>query len=146
MIKSVMPTNCHLKTKSTFQLYNFMIIESNYKAQLTVRGIMGSMPKVMEEKRCLGKLRPQSLRCFLPPSWEKGAYCLVAVSGLRIVEAFLVLEHRLGTWAQWLQCPGLDAPWHVGSSWTRDWNLIPCIGRQILNHWTTWEVLLPFKQ
>ena len=28
------------------------------------------------------------------------------------------------------------------SSWTRDWTFIPCIVRQILNHWTTREVPL----
>ena len=36
--------------------------------------------------------------------------------------------------------PGLVAPWHVGSSRTRDPTHIPCIGRWILNHWTTREV------
>jgi hypothetical protein len=30
---------------------------------------------------------------------------------------------------------------HVGSSRTRDWNRVPCIGREILNHWTSREVL-----
>ena len=28
----------------------------------------------------------------------------------------------------------------MGSSWTRDWIGVPCIGRQILNYWTTREV------
>ena len=32
-------------------------------------------------------------------------------------------------------------PWHVESSWIRDPTPTPCIGRQILNHWTAWEVL-----
>ena len=27
----------------------------------------------------------------------------------------------------------------MGSSWTRDWTCVPCIGRQILNLWTTRE-------
>ena len=36
-----------------------------------------------------------------------------------------------GAWAQL---------WYVGSSWTRDQTCVPCIGRQILNHWTTKEV------
>ena len=27
----------------------------------------------------------------------------------------------------------------MGSSWTRDQTQVPCIGRQILNHWTTRE-------
>ena len=40
---------------------------------------------------------------------------------------------------------GLVAPRYVGSSWTRDGTHVPCIGRWILNHWTTREVLLfPF--
>ena len=34
---------------------------------------------------------------------------------------------------------GLVAPWRVGSSQTRDRTHVPCIGRQILNHWTTGE-------
>ena len=33
------------------------------------------------------------------------------------------------------------ALWQVGSSWTRNWTCIPCISRQILNHWTPREVL-----
>ena len=30
---------------------------------------------------------------------------------------------------------------HVGSSWTRDWTHVPCIGRWVPIHWTTREVL-----
>ena len=30
---------------------------------------------------------------------------------------------------------------HVGSSWSRDRTCVPCIGRQILNHWITREAL-----
>ena len=44
------------------------------------------------------------------------------------------------TQAQWLWHMGLVAPRHVESSWTRDRTLVPCIGRWILNHWTTREV------
>ena len=33
-----------------------------------------------------------------------------------------------------------SAPWHMRSSRTRDWTHVPCIGRQILSHWTTREV------
>ena len=39
-------------------------------------------------------------------------------------------------------CMGLAALQHVGSSQTRDGTHVPCISRQILNHWTTREVLL----
>ena len=36
---------------------------------------------------------------------------------------------------------GLVAPWHADSPWTRDRTTVPCIGRQILIHWTTREFL-----
>ena len=42
--------------------------------------------------------------------------------------------------AQQLWHMGLVAPRHVESSRTRDQTCVPCIGRQIPNHWTTWEV------
>ena len=44
----------------------------------------------------------------------------------------------------WWWYSGLVASWHVGSSHIRDWTHVPCIARQILNHWTTWEVLFLF--
>ena len=44
--------------------------------------------------------------------------------------------------AQQLWHIGLVAPWHVGSSWTRDRTCVSCIGRRILNHCTTMEVPL----
>ena len=46
------------------------------------------------------------------------------------------------TWAQQLWRTDLVARHHVGSSWTRDRTRVPCIGRRILNHWTTREVLI----
>ena len=36
---------------------------------------------------------------------------------------------------------GLVAPWHVGSSRTRDQTRVPCIGKWILNYCATREVL-----
>ena len=36
---------------------------------------------------------------------------------------------------------GCRWPWQVESSWSSDWTHVSCIGRQILNHWTTREVL-----
>ena len=42
---------------------------------------------------------------------------------------------------QYLWCTGLVAPHHVGFSWTRDQTHVPCIGRWILNHWNTSEIL-----
>ena len=43
-------------------------------------------------------------------------------------------------WAEYLWCMGLVAQQHVESSGTRDWTHVPCVSRQILNHWTTGEV------
>ena len=40
-------------------------------------------------------------------------------------------------WAQSLQCMNLVAPWL--SFLTRDQTCVPCIGSQILNHWTIRE-------
>ena len=39
----------------------------------------------------------------------------------------------MGSWST----RALVAPWHVESSQTKDQTNVPCIGRQILNHWTT---------
>ena len=65
----------------------------------------------------------------------------VAVRGLLIAVASLVVEHRLQVHGlQQLWRTGLVALRHVGSSWTRAQNRVPCIGRWILNHCTTREV------
>ena len=58
--------------------------------------------------------------------------------------ASLVAEHGLqgAGFRSW--CAGFVALRRVGSPWTRDRTRVPCIGRQILNHWTTREVLLIF--
>ena len=64
-----------------------------------------------------------------------GGYSLIAVHGLLIVVASLVGE--LG-----LQDGQASAVLlHVESPWSRDRTHVPCIDRQILNHWTTREVL-----
>ena len=44
-------------------------------------------------------------------------------------------------WSKGSRRAGLVAPRHVGSSWTRARIRVPCIGRWILNHCTTGEVL-----
>ena len=48
--------------------------------------------------------------------------------------------------AQQLWLTGPVAPWHVGSSQTRDRTRVPCISRQILNHCATreapWQLFL----
>ena len=40
---------------------------------------------------------------------------------------------------QLLRSSGLAVPQHMGSSLTRDGTHVPCISRQIFNHWTTRE-------
>ena len=85
-------------------------------------------------------------------------HSLVVVHGLLTEVASLTAEHRgqsvwlgsggsqaLGlTQARELRCTGLVALWHVESSRTRDQSCVPCTGRQILNHWTTREILFPY--
>ena len=39
-----------------------------------------------------------------------------------------------------LRSTALAALQHMESSWTRDQKRVPCIGRQVLNHWITREV------
>ena len=53
----------------------------------------------------------------------------------------LLLLPSAGSRTQQLWCTGLAAHWNVGASRTRDWTCVACIGRWILNHWTTGEVL-----
>ena len=59
---------------------------------------------------------------------------LVAERGLWGAQAqeLQLMGSRL--WAQQSWCMGLVAPWHGGSSQTRDRTHVLCIGRQILNH------------
>ena len=86
-----------------------------------------------------------SLRCcagysLVVESWGYSS----AVRGLLTAVASLVAEHGLqgAGFRSW--CAGFVALRRVGSPWTRDRTRVPCIGRQILNHWTTREVLLIF--
>ena len=57
---------------------------------------------------------------------------------------WLLLLQSMGFRALWLQqlgLMGLVALGHRGSSQTRDRTRVPCIGRWILNHWTSREAL-----
>ena len=79
------------------------------------------------------------LHCFASCS-EWGLlqlWCMgFALWWLLLLQSMLCRVHGL----QELWCSDLVAPWHVGSSLARDWACVPCIGRQILNEWTTREV------
>ena len=52
--------------------------------------------------------------------------CSQKIQKLQLVDSRALVQQL------WLTSP--VAPRHVGSSWTRDQNLVPCIGRQILIH------------
>ena len=54
-------------------------------------------------------------------------------------QASVVAAHGLSSFGTWAQ---FHAPQHVGSSWTRDQTRVPCIGRQVLNYWTTKILIL----
>ena len=77
--------------------------------------------------------------------WWAGA-ALAAVCGLRVAVVALVAEHEPCAQAKELRCTGWVALQHVGSSWTRDWTCVSCIGRQILNHWATRKALNAYMQ
>ena len=64
---------------------------------------------------------------------------LVVVHGLLIAGLLLLQSTGYRQGLQRLWHTGLVAPQHVKSFWTRDH--VACIGRRILNHWTTGEVL-----
>ena len=71
---------------------------------------------------------------------------LIVVASLAVVHR--LQAHGLSTWAhrpqsqaQQLWPTNLVAQQHVESSWSRDQTHVPCIGRQILIHFTTRKVL-----
>ena len=51
--------------------------------------------------------------------------------------ALWFVAHRLPSWVAWVHL--LHSTFYL-SSLTRDWTWVPCVGRQILNHWATREV------
>ena len=63
-----------------------------------------------------------------------------AACGFLIAVASLGAEHRFyGTWASVVVGHRINYP--VASSPSRDQTCVPCLSRQILNHWITREVL-----
>ena len=63
-------------------------------------------------------------------------WVFIAARGLSLVAA-----SRDSSPAAWSWHIGLVASQRVGSPWTRDQTRAPCIGRQILNPWTTRDAL-----
>ena len=73
-----------------------------------------------------------------------GGFSLVAEHGLQAYGLQQLWLVGSSAQAQWLWYTGLVAPWHVRSSQTRDQTHVPCVGRRILNHCATREVLPTF--
>ena len=70
-----------------------------------------------------------TLRCGAQASHCRGFSCCRA--------------RALGVQASVVVAHSLVAPWHAGSSQTRDRTRVPCIGRRILNHCAAREVPEP---
>ena len=79
-----------------------------------------------------------TLRCGTRASHCGGFSCRGSRAlGMRAQQLWLMGSRAQ---AQQLWHTDLVAPWHVGSSQTRDRTWVPCIGRRILNHCATGEV------
>ena len=91
---------------------------------------------------------PFKFFCFWP-RWVFATACRQAFSSCESRGCSLVAVQWLllpwstgsGTGLRWLWRVASVAVEHVDSSQTREGTWVPCIGRQILNHWTTGEVL-----
>ena len=93
------------------------------------------------------------LRCFMQAFSSWGVWGLLSVLVHRLLIAVSSLMWSTGSrrvqhagsraWAQQLRPMGLVAPGWWESSWIRDQTCVPCIGRQILTHCATKEVLKP---
>ena len=88
---------------------------------------------------CLGKKGAFVAVCGLSLVAGTGSYSLVP--GTSRYCGFFCGAWTLEHWSSTGGTQAWAALQHVGSSWTRDQTYVPCIGRQILNHWTTREVL-----
>ena len=64
--------------------------------------------------------------------------CTTQALGSLWAQSLQLEDSRVQT--QYLWSRGLAAPQHVGSSQTRDGTHVLCMGRHILNQWTTREV------
>ena len=82
--------------------------------------------------------------CAGPWLLPVGFSLIVASMGYSLLQSAGARQVGFCDWstrAQKLCFAGLVAVWHVESSQTRDWTRVPCIGRQILTHCITQELL-----
>jgi len=78
----------------------------------------------------------------LGPSCGMPGLCCAMWDLLSWCTASLVVAYRLSSCGAWAYLP--CGMWELSSP-TRDWTHIPCIARQILNHWATREVSNSFS-
>ena len=85
-----------------------------------------------------GCVRSQ-LRRTRPSLWQAGISMLATDS--REYRLRLRLSTSMGSGEYRLSSCGVQAPWHVRSQFQEQGlNRVPCIGRCILNHWTTRKI------
>ena len=80
---------------------------------------------------------------------SRGYYSLLLCSGFSLQWLLLLWStdasargfRSCSAWAPRWRCTCAVALWNVESSWTKGRNRVLCIGRLLLNHWTTREVL-----
>ena len=77
----------------------------------------------------------------LSPVVVNRGWFLVAVLWLPVALASLLQNTGCSARASGVVAHGLSCPMACRSSWAKDQSCVPCIGRRILNHWTTREVL-----
>ena len=70
----------------------------------------------------------------------RGGYSSLQCVGFSLWWLLLLQSASYGCMASVVVVHRLSCPRHAKSFQTRDQTYIPCIGRQILNHWTTKEV------
>ena len=139
-------------------LLNSLIIHSH----LQVSNMPGSVPGLGCGGSWAWPCKPlKPLKPFFAASWwlkatflsftvAKLCMCILfGCSGSSLLPTGLLWLRRVGAtlcgmraspqWLLWLWSTGLAAPWHVGSSQTRDQTRAPCIDRRIPTHCTTRE-------
>ena len=84
----------------------------------------------------------EDLCCYVRAFSSLASWGYSVVGSVRAFILWLLLLQSMGSRAQvqWLWLVGLVAPRHAKSTLARDPTPVLCIGRWILNHWTTSEV------
>ena len=126
----------------------FLSLPIRYTKMSSENSFICTSPPVTEVE-CLSFLflnelicgRP-GLHCCIQALSRRCRWSLLPSCGASTAVTLHVVKHRLqSACAQQSWCTGLAAPRHVESSQTRDGTRVPCIGRRILSHWITRDIL-----